>query len=290
MERTTESHRLTLALTITAIYFFAEVLGGIFTNSLALLSDAGHMFSDIAALGLSLFAFQMARRPATAKKTYGYHRVEILAALINGLGLWLIVGVIFNEAYRRLLDPPEVHSFGMLLVAAVGLMVNIVAGVILFGSDQGSLNMRGAFLHVLGDTLGSVGAVTAGLIMLLTGWYLADPLISILIGLLILYTSWELIKESIDILMQSVPKGIDVEEVQRAMEQVSGVVKVHDLHVWAVTSGIFTLSAHAVISPDGNPHAILDRIEEKLRGQFSIEHTTIQLEIEDRTEREFQAF
>ncbi len=290
MERTAETHRLILALAITAIYFFVELLGGILTNSLALLSDAGHMFSDIAALGLSLFAFQMARRPATTKKTYGYHRLEILVALINGLTLWLIVGIIFNEAYRRFLDPPQVHSLGMLLIAAIGLAVNVVAGMILFGSDHGSLNMRGAFLHVLGDALGSVGAVAAGLIMLATGWYLADPLISILIGLLILYTSWGLIKESLDILMQSVPKGIDVEEVQRALEQVSGVSKIHDLHVWSVTSGVFTLSAHAVIAPDGDPHMILDRIEDRLKRQFSIEHTTIQLEFEDREGREFQAF
>lgn len=290
MARTNETKRLTWVLVITAIYFFAELLGGILTNSLALLSDAGHMFSDIAALGLSLFAFQMARRPATAKKTYGYHRMEILAALINGLTLWLVVGIIFNEAYRRFLDPPEVHSLGMLFIASIGLVVNVVAGTILYGSDHRSLNMHGAFLHVLGDTIGSVGAVAAGLIMLVTGWYLADPLISVLIGLLILYTSWDLVKESVDILMQSVPKGIDVEELQGALEQVPGVIKVHDLHVWAVTSGVFTLSAHAVIAPDGNPHAILDRIEDKLKTQFSIEHTTIQLEIEDREEKEFQAF
>lgn len=290
MERTTETHRLILALAITAIYFFAELLGGILTNSLALLSDAGHMFSDIAALGLTLFAFQMARRPATTKKTYGYHRLEILAALINGLTLWLIVGVILNEAYRRFLDPPQVHSLGMLLIASVGLMVNVVAGMILYGPDHGSLNMRGAFLHVVGDTLGSVGAVAAGLIMLATDWYLADPAVSVLIGLLILYTSWGLIKESVDILMQSVPKGIDVEVVQRALEQVSGVIKIHDLHVWSVTSGVFTLSAHAVIVPDGNPQMILDRIEDKLKSRFYIEHITIQLEFKDREEKEFQAF
>ena len=216
--------------------------------------------------------------------------MEILATLINGLALWLIVGVIFNEAYRRLLDPPVVASLGMLFIAAIGLMVNVVAGTILYGSDHRSLNMRGALLHVVGDAIGSVGAVTAGLIMLLTGWYLADPLVSLLIGLLILYTSWDLIKESVDILMQSVPKGIDVEEVRRALEQISGVIKVHDLHVWSVTSGVFTLSAHAVITPDGDPHMILDRIEDKLKNQFFIEHTTIQLEFEDREGREFQGF
>ncbi|MCZ6625386.1 MAG: cation diffusion facilitator family transporter [Deltaproteobacteria bacterium] len=290
MERTTETRRLTSALVITSVYFVAEVVGGLLTNSLALLSDAGHMFSDIAALGLSLFAFQMARRPATTKRSYGYHRLEILAALINGLTLWLIVGVIFHEAYRRFLDPPEVHSVGMLVVASIGLMVNIAAGAILYGSRQGSLNVRGAFLHVLGDTLGSVGAVAAGLIMLLTGWYLADPLISIFIGLLILYTSWSLIKESVNILMQSVPREIDVEELQRAVEKVSGVIKVHDLHVWAVTSGVFTLSAHAVVNGKEDSHQVLNEIEGILRDRFKIEHTTIQLETEDREEKEFQAF
>ncbi|HEY2986112.1 MAG TPA: cation diffusion facilitator family transporter [Candidatus Binatia bacterium] len=290
MERTTDSRRLALALTITAVYFFAEVLGGLLTNSLALLSDAGHMFSDTAALGLSLCALQIARRPATSKKTFGYQRLEILAALINGLILWLVVGMIFTEAYRRFLDPPPVHSLGMLAIAAVGLAVNLTAGRILYACDQGSLNIRGAFLHVLGDTLGSVGAVVAALIMLLTGWYLADPIISILIGILILYTSWDLIRESVDILMQSVPRGINAEEVQRAMEQVSGVIKVHDLHVWSVTSGVFTLSAHAVIHEGGDPQAILDQIEARLKSAFLIEHTTIQLETEDREEREFRDF
>jgi len=284
------SRPLALALAITSFYFVVEVVGGVLTNSLALLSDAGHMFSDIAALGLSLFAFQMARRPATTKKTYGYHRLEILSALINGLTLWLIVGIIFHEAYKRFFDPPEVQSLGMLVVATLGLGVNIAAALILHGSHRESLNVRGAFLHVIGDALGSVGAIAAGLIMLLTGWYLADPLISILIGGLILFTSWGLIKESVDILMQSVPKGISVDEVQRTMESVRGVMKVHDLHVWTVTSGVFTLSAHAVIDGKGDFHQILDGIEKILKGRFKIEHTTIQLESEDRERREFQEF
>lgn len=281
---------LALALAITFSYFVVEVIGGVLTNSLALLADAGHMFSDMAALGLSLFAFRMARRPATNKKTYGYHRLEILAALINGLTLWLIVGLIFHEAYHRFLDPPEVQSLGMLIVATVGLGVNIAAGFVLYGSHHESLNIRGAFLHVLGDALGSVGAISAGVIMLWTGWYLADPLISVFIGILILYTSWSLVKESVDILMQSVPRGINLEDVQRAMEQVQGVVKVHDLHVWTVTSGVFTLSAHVVINGGEEFHPILDEIEEMLKDRFNIEHTTIQLEAEDREEKEFQAF
>ena len=290
MDRSGETRRLQLALAITAAYCVAEVVGGLLTNSLALLSDAGHMLSDVAALGLSLFAFQMARRPATEKRSFGYHRVEILAALFNGLSLWLIVGIIFHEAYRRFFEPPEVQSVGMIVVATLGLGVNIAAGLMLSGSHYDNLNVRGAFLHVLGDALGSIAAIIAGFIMLLTGWYLADPLISALIGALILYTSWELIKESMDILMQCVPKGIDVGQVQRTMEKVGGVIKVHDLHVWAVTSGVFTLSAHAVIVPNGNPHTILDKMEDELKTRFSIEHTTIQLEVEDREGREFRAF
>ncbi|MFQ5917788.1 MAG: cation diffusion facilitator family transporter [Candidatus Binatia bacterium] len=290
MERKTETRRLKFALAITSVYFVAEVVGGFLTNSLALLSDAGHMFSDVAALGLSLFAFQMARRPATIKKTYGYHRLEIFAALINGLTLWLIVGIIFHEAYRRLFDPPEVQSLGMVVVATLGLGVNIAAGFILYGSHRESLNIRGAFLHVLGDALGSVGAIVAGIIMLLTGWYLADPIISILIGGLILYTSWGLIKESVDILMQSVPEGISLDEVQRAMESIRGVLKVHDLHVWAVTSNVFTLSSHAVIAGEADLHQVLNEVERTLRDRFKIEHTTIQLETESREANEYEPF
>ena len=281
---------LALALAITSLYFVVEIVGGTLTNSLALLSDAGHMFSDIAALGLSLLAFRIARRPATSKRTYGYHRLEILAALINGLTLWLIVGVIFHEAYHRFLNPQEVQSLGMLIVATVGLGVNIAAGLILYGSRRESLNIRGAFLHVVGDALGSVGAIAAGVIMLVTGWYLADPLISVFIGFLILCTSWSLIKDSVDILMQSVPRGIDLKELQGAMEQVRGITRVHDLHVWTVTSGIFTLSAHAVVNGEKEAHEILDRVERVLKDQFSIDHTTIQIETKDRKSEEFRAF
>ncbi|MFQ5684843.1 MAG: cation diffusion facilitator family transporter [Candidatus Binatia bacterium] len=290
MDRDTKILRLTWALAITSVYLFVEVIGGFLTNSLALLSDAGHMLSDLAALGLSLFAFQMARRPATSKRTYGYHRLEILAALINGLALWLIVGIIFNTAYNRFFDPPEVHSLGMLIVASLGLVVNITAGVILYGSHHDNLNMRGAFLHVLGDAFGSVAAIAAGIIMLQTGWYLADPLSSVFIGGVILYTSWNLMKESVNILMQAVPGEVDVEEVQKAISQVSGVIAVHDLHIWTVTSGVFTLSAHAVVNDRADFHEVLNEIEVILADRFNIEHTTIQLETEDREEKEFQDF
>ncbi len=278
MERHTETQRLKIALAISFIYFFAELIGGFLTNSLALLSDAGHMLSDIAALALSLFAFRIAKRPATLSSTYGYHRVEILAALFNGLMLWLIVGIIFGAAYSRFFNPPVVASYGMMIVASLGLVVNIVAGAVLYGSHHHNLNLRGAFLHVVSDALGSVGAIVAGLIMLFTGWYVADPVISILIGLLILHSSWSLIKESFSVLMQAVPKGIQLEDVRKTIEEVEGVGAVHDLHVWAVTSDIFTLSAHAVIENGGDFHAVLNGIEEILKERFNIEHTTIQLE------------
>jgi cobalt-zinc-cadmium efflux system protein len=290
MGRHDESQRLKWALAISAIYFFAELVAGFITNSLALLSDAGHMLSDIGALGLSLFAFRMARRPATHQSTYGFHRVEILAALFNGLTLWLIVGVIFAAAYGRLTRPPVVESYGMVVVAVLGLAVNIAAALILHRGHHHNLNLRGAFLHVVSDAVGSVGAIAAGLIMLTTGWYVADPLISIAIGVLILFSSWSLVKDSLSVLMQSVPKGIRLDEVRQTIESVAGVSKVHDLHVWAVTSDIFTLSAHAVVENGGDFHEVLNGIEDTLKERFNIEHTTIQLEIESREEKEFKAF
>ena len=290
MERHTETQKLKWALAISSAYFLAELVAGFLTNSLALLSDAGHMLSDIAAMALSLFAFRIARRPATVISTYGYHRAEILAALFNGLTLWLIVGIIFTAAYNRLLQPPQVESLGMLIVAALGLVVNVTAGAILYGAHHHNLNLRGAFLHVISDAVGSVGAIVAALVMLATEWYLADPLISILIGFLILYSSWSLVRESVSILMQTVPKGIRLEDVQKTIEDVQGVMKVHDLHVWAVTSGIFTLSAHAVVHNGEDFHEVLNGIEDTLKEHFNIEHITIQLETESREEKEFKGF
>lgn len=290
MERHTETRRLQWALAISSVYFFAELVAGFLTNSLALVSDAGHMLSDIGALTLSLFAFRMARRPATIHRTYGYHRVEILAALFNGLTLWLIVGIIFAAAYSRLSRPPEVESYGMMIVAILGLVVNLAAAAILHGGHRHNLNLRGAFLHVMSDALGSVGAIVAGVVMLTTGWFLADPLISIFIGVLILFSSWSLVKDSLSVLMQTVPKGIQLEDVRRTIEAVDGVSAVHDLHIWAVTSDIFTLSAHAVVANGGDFHHVLNGIEDTLKEQFNIEHTTIQLETESREDKEFKAF
>ena len=290
MARHTEIRRLTWALAISVIYFFAELIAGFITNSLALLSDAGHMLSDIGALALSIFAFRVARRPATHHSTYGFHRVEILAALFNGLMLWLIVGVIFAAAYQRIFHPPEVESYGMMIVAIIGLVVNLVAAAILHSGHHHNLNMRGAFLHVVSDAIGSVGAIAAGAIMLTTGWYLADPLISIFISALILFSSWSLVKDSLSVLMQAVPKGIRLQEVRETIEAVEGVNEVHDLHVWAVTSDIFTLSAHAVVETGGDFHEVLNGIEDTLKARFNIEHVTIQLETESREEKEYNAF
>ena len=278
------------ALAISLAYFFAELVAGFLTNSLALLSDAGHMLSDVGAMTLSLFAFRMARRPATHQSTYGFHRMEILAALFNGLTLWLIVGMIFAAAFNRFFEPPAVESFGMMIVAIVGLFVNLTAAAILHGGHRHNLNLRGAFLHVVSDAIGSVGAIIAGFIMLTTGWYLADPLIGVFIGVLILFSSWSLVKDSLSVLMQAVPKGIRLEEVRQTIEAVEGVSKVHDLHIWAVTSDIFTLSAHAVVENGGDFHEVLNGIEDTLKERYNIEHTTIQLEIESREEKEFKAF
>jgi cobalt-zinc-cadmium efflux system protein len=290
MARHTETRRLTWALAISLVYFFAELIAGFLTNSLALLSDAGHMLSDVGAMTLSLFAFRMARRPATHQSTYGFHRVEILAALFNGLALWLIVGIIFAAAFNRFFYPPAVESLGMMVVAVVGLLVNLTAAAILHGGHRHNLNLRGAFLHVVSDAIGSVGAIIAGFVMWTTGWYLADPLIGVFIGVLILFSSWSLVKESLSVLMQAVPKGIRLEEVRQTIEAVEGVSKVHDLHIWAVTSDIFTLSAHAVVENGGDFHEVLNGIEDTLRERYNIEHTTIQLEIESREEKEFKAF
>ena len=291
MARHTETQRLKWALIISSVYFFAELTAGFLTNSLALLSDAGHMLSDIGALALSLFAFRVAKRPATHHSTYGYHRVEILAALFNGLTLWLIVGVIFASAYYRLANPPAVESFGMIVVAVIGLGGQYRRGgdPPLRPSAQSQYARRVPARLERCHWLGGRHR-RRRLIMLTTGWYLADPLISMFIGALILYSSWSLIKDSLSVLMQSVPKGIRLDEVRQTIEAVDGVHKVHDLHVWAVTSDIYTLSAHAVVENGGDFHQVLNGIEDTLKERFNIEHTTIQLEIESREDKEFKDF
>jgi cobalt-zinc-cadmium efflux system protein len=277
---TRSTRHLAVALGLTAGFAIIELVGGLWTHSLALLSDAGHMFGDIVALTISLFALHLARRPPTASKTFGYHRVEILAAFVNGLGLWLIVGLIFHEALQRFAAPPPVRSAGMTAIAAAGLLVNVASLLVLHPSRQSNLNLRAAFLHVLSDALGSVGALVAGTVMLTTGWYVADPLASIGIGVLILYNSWGIVRESVDILMQGTPRDMRLEDVECCLLAIGGVRQVHDLHVWTLTSGRYLLSVHLVVDGDADPRQVIDSAQRSLWDRFEIGHATVQIEPE----------
>ena len=265
------------SLGIIGVFFIIEVVGAILTDSLALLADAGHMFSDVAALALALFAIWIAQRPATRERTYGYHRVEVLAAGANATTLLAVSLYIFWEAYQRMSQPPEVASGPMLVVAFAGLISNIAAAFVLHGGAQESINMRGAFLHVLTDMLGSVGAIIAGAVMYFTGWYYADPLVSVVIGLLVLFSGGRLLRDTVEILMEATPRHIDLAEVERAFLSLPGVVGVHDLHVWTVTSGFLAMSGHLkLLEPDGG--RTLGAATKLLREHFGIGHSTIQIE------------
>lgn len=274
---------LVIALAITSAFLIAEVIGGLLTNSLALLADAGHMATDAAALALALFAMWLARRPATAQRSFGYARGEVLAALVNAGSLIAISIYIFWEAFRRIGDPPEVDSGPMLAVAFAGLAANVASAWVLVrgGGHKDNLNMRGAYLHVVGDMLGSVGAIMAALIMLATGWYLADPILSAGIGMLILWSSWRLLRESVEVLLESTPKGIDSAQVREAMAAVNGVVGAHDLHIWTVTSGLVAMSAHVEVTDDRDWHEVLENLTALLRAQYGIAHVTLQPETVD---------
>ena len=275
------SRRLAIVLVLVLIYMVAEVVGGLLTNSLALLADAGHMLSDAGALALSLFAIWIARRPATSTHTWGFYRTEILAALANGATLVAISIYIFAEAIRRIGTPQEVEGGWMMVVAAGGLVVNLIGLAVLSAGRSDSLNLRGAWLHVLSDALGSVGALTAGGLIYLFGWSWADPVASIIIGVLVLYSSWHLLRETVAVLMEGAPGHIDVDEVRDALHRVPGVLSAHDLHVWTITSGMVSLSAHVVTPDDRGVGAVLDRIRTMLHDRFGIDHITIQVEPED---------
>jgi cobalt-zinc-cadmium efflux system protein len=278
--RSASKTRLVLALVLAGSYMLAEAVGGWWTNSLALLADAGHMLSDVAALALSLAALWIAERPADSKRTYGYYRAEILAALVNGAALGAISIYIFVEAARRLTEPPQVLGGWMLAFAAGGLAVNLAMLANLSGGKSESLNVRGAWLHVLTDTLGSIGAIVAATLIWLFRWNWADPAISIAIGLLVIYSAWHLMLESAAVLMESAPRGIDVDQVRDAMVSIAGVLAVHDLHVWTITSGFDALSAHVVVS-DGQPSGpLLAELRASLHDHFGIDHITIQIEPE----------
>lgn len=286
--RTANRKKLTIALIITVSFMFAEIIGGIWSNSLALLSDAGHMFSDAFSQALSLIAFTLAAKPITSKRTYGFYRFEILAAFINGITLAVIAVYIYYEAFQRIVNPPEVQSNIMLVIAFFGLLANIAAAWVLSrgeGSKE-NLNMRSAFLHVLGDLLGSVGAIAAGLLIMFFGWYIADPIISIVIATLVLLSGWRVTKESVRILIEATPKHIDADKLKRKVKEIGGVVDIHDLHVWTLTSGVEMLTCHVVIEKGKNTQEMLLLVRGIIHDSFGIDHVTLQIEMEDLAESE----
>jgi cobalt-zinc-cadmium efflux system protein len=273
--------RLRMVLILTALYMVAEAFGGWWTGSLALLADAGHMLADVAALALALVAMWFSARPATSSKTFGYYRLEILAALVNGVALVLISLLIFYEAYHRLAEPPHVKSIVMMLVAIGGLGVNVLCAWLLHGAHKEDLNVRGAWLHIIGDALGSVGAIAAGVLMSLYGWYTADPLFSFIIALLIVWSSWNLIRESTNVLLEGTPAHINLAAVEDAILETDGVRDVHDLHIWTITSGREALSAHVIHIAAISQPDLLKELRTKLHDRFGVDHLTIQMETPD---------
>ena len=274
------SQRLKITLVIVVVIMVAEVIGGALSNSLALLGDAGHMLVDALALGMSLLAIRIARRPATATKTYGYHRVEIMAALANGVTLVLVAVYIFYEAYQRFLNPPVVQTTLMLVVATIGLLANLIGIWLLKGVSRGNLNIKAAFWHVLGDTISSVGVIVAGIIIAITGWGVVDPSIAVFIGVIILWGAVRLVRESVDILLEAVPKHIQMDKVIETIKNVPGVEDVHDIHIWTITSGMHALSAHLLIEDQtvSRSAEIVKTVNQDLARYFDIGHTTLQIE------------
>jgi cobalt-zinc-cadmium efflux system protein len=272
--------RFVLSLALTSLILVAEVCGGLWTGSLALLSDAGHVALDLLALGLSYAALRVAARPASHRYTYGFHRWQVIAALVNGVTLFLVAFGIFREAWTRLRTPAGVLAGPMLIVAVVGLAVNLGVALVLREHDHADLNVRSAFLHALGDALSSVGVIIAAAIILLTGWTAADPLVSVLIGLIILAGAGRLLREALHILAEGAPAGVTAAEVGRAMNAVRGVSDVHDLHIWTVSPGYVALSAHVVLDDQRLAEAqrVQDDLRQTLAERFSIRHTTVQFE------------
>ncbi|MGH2590707.1 MAG: cation diffusion facilitator family transporter [Actinomycetota bacterium] len=275
-------NRLLVVLAVTSSILVVEVVGGLVSGSLALLADAGHMFTDVAGIGLVLVAIWLAARPASSERTFGHYRVEILAAVTNAVLLFGVATFVLFEAWRRWVSPPEVSGGLMLVVAVVGLGGNAVSLWLLREAQAESLNMRGAYLEVLGDLLGSVAVVVAAVIVSATGFYRADPIASAVIGLLIVPRTWRLLRDAVDVLLETTPKGIDLQEVRRHIVETPGVVGVHDLHAWTITSGMNVISAHVVIEETSPPPDVLDRLCACLSGDFDIEHSTFQLETRDR--------
>jgi cobalt-zinc-cadmium efflux system protein len=286
--RGNDRRRLIAVLAVTILYCAAELIGGFSANSLALLTDAVHMLTDIAALVLALLTLWISSRPATAGKTYGYLRAEILGALFNGLFLWLLVGFIWFEAAERLRNPPAVHGLIVIVIATAGIIVNAFSAFITHGSGgrRTGMAVRSVFVHVISDLIGSVGVLIAGALTFFTHWPVADPAVSFFIGCLIIYGSWGLVREGVDILMESVPANIDLEDLRTDLLAVPGTEEVHDLHVWCLTSHQFALSAHAVVMPGADQDRVLSQMSEMLENKFKIRHMTVQLERDNRKEQE----
>jgi len=281
-EKISSYRRLKFTLAIVLSVMVAEILGGIYSGSLALLGDAGHMLVDALALGLSLFAMTVARRPATAAKTFGYHRFEILAALANGTILVLVSAYIFYEAYQRFMEPSPIKTPLMLAIATIGLFANLGGVILLRKASQRSLNVKAAFWHIMGDTISSVGVIIAGIVILFTGWYVADAIVAVVIGVIILWGAVRIVRDSADILLEAVPKHIETARVIDAIKNVPGVNEVHDIHIWTITSDIYALSSHLVIDDQmvSKSVDIVRAVRRELAQRFNISHTTLQLECE----------
>jgi cobalt-zinc-cadmium efflux system protein len=278
--RTASKRSLSISLALITIYMLVEVVGGLISGSLALLADAGHMLTDSAAIGLALLAIWVSGRPASIEQTFGFHRTEILAAMLNALSLWLIVALIFFEAFRRFDDAKDIDGGLMLVVGAVGLVINLAAAWVLHRSAEESLNVEGAFLHVIADLLGSVAVVTAGILVMAFGWNIADPIFGIVIGVLILASSLRLLWKVVHVLMEGTPAHLDLHLLCQRLEELEGVTGVHDIHAWSITTGYDALSAHvtADVAVMENPNLVLQRLRDIAYSEFGIAHVTIQLE------------
>ena len=275
--------RLFWAMLLTGVFMVAEVIGGVVSGSLALLSDAGHMLADFVSLALAWFAFRLGGKKPDLRRSYGYHRFQVLAAFINGLSLLVIVGWILFEAAMRLIEPPEVIGRTMLIIASAGLVVNIFSFLVLHGGDQENLNIRGAALHVLGDLLGSVAAIIAALVIIQTGWMPIDPILSVLVALLILRSAWQLVKRSAHILLEGAPEWLDCEDMQqKIIAVVPEVTEIHHVHVWGLTPQHPMLTMHVVLGEEPmDPTPVVRQIKEVLKDRFAIDHSTIEVEFGD---------
>lgn len=267
-------------LVLTGSLLVVEVAGGLWTGSLALLADAAHMLTDVGGLALALFAIWIAARPPTPEKTYGYYRVEILAALVNALVLLVVAGAILFEAWQRILTPHEILAGPMLVVAVLGFAANLAGAWLLHHGARASLNVRAAYLEVLSDALASLGVIVAGVVVLLTGWLAADPLVSAAIGVFIVPRTWGLLRQAVNVLLEGTPAHLELGEIERAIEETPGVRRVHDLHVWTLTSGREAMSAHVVVGDLAGGERLLERLHALLHARFGVDHTTIQLETE----------